>query len=104
MVELIGVHTPHEEDVIGFRTNMWQQIGKLCAAFTVLLERAVGAHQLCGVFLDERKADVLGHRLGQFLPVHFVEFRLVVSFRFGLASFRFFLFSLLLLLIFGKSD
>jgi len=79
MVERLGVHRANQGDVVGAGRQVRQEVGQLHAALAVLREDARAAQDAGAVLLDEGEADVLRQRLGQFLSLQLVEFRLGVE-------------------------
>ena len=65
MDDHIAVARPDDRDIVDARGSLWEEVGNLDAALTVLLEGATAAEQL-GVALDELVlgfAELLGARL-----------------------------------------
>ncbi len=73
MVELIGVHRPDHEDVVGTGGQMRGVVAEIHPAFAVFGELAVAPLEARRFFFDEREAHFLGQRFGQRLAVHLVE-------------------------------
>ena len=74
VVELIGVHGSHEQEIVGALGEVGQQVAEFHARLAVSGELAWGAHEYGGLFFDERESDVLGERFWEGLAVEFVEF------------------------------
>ncbi len=73
MIELVGVHRAHHEQVVRDRAEVRQQVAEIHPALAVFFERALRAHQPRRFFFDESEAHFFQQRIGQRLAVELVE-------------------------------
>ena len=79
MIELRGVHGPHQRDVIRAGGDVRQQIADFHAALAVFFEDTAGAHHRGRILLQKGKLRISHDRIGQRLSVVFVEQRLGIK-------------------------
>jgi hypothetical protein len=78
VVERVGVHRPHDRDVVDHRAEVREQLAEFGAGLAVLLELELRAEQLA-VRVDERGPVVLEQLRRRQGAVELGELRLVVE-------------------------